>query len=30
LITGERRGTWICYRAAPDMMRQLATVLMPA
>jgi ArsR family transcriptional regulator len=30
LITGERRGTWICYRAVPDTMRQLAGVLMPS
>ena len=30
LITGERRGTWVYYRAVPDAMRQLAAVLMPA
>ena len=30
LITGERRGTWVYYRAVPDAMRQLSTVLMPA
>jgi ArsR family transcriptional regulator len=29
LITGERRGTWVYYRAVPDAMRQLAVVLMP-
>jgi ArsR family transcriptional regulator len=30
LITGERRGTWVYYRAVPDAMRQLAVVLMPS
>ena len=30
LITGERRGTWVYYRAVPDAMRQLSAVLMPA
>jgi ArsR family transcriptional regulator len=30
LITGERRGTWVYYRAVPDAMRRLAAVLAPA
>ncbi len=30
LITGDRRGTWVYYRAVPDAMRQLAVVLMPS
>jgi ArsR family transcriptional regulator, arsenate/arsenite/antimonite-responsive transcriptional repressor len=30
LITGERRGTWVFYRAEPDAMRRLAAVLVPA
>lgn len=30
LITGERRGTWVYYRAVPDAMTRLAAVLMPA
>ena len=29
LITGERRRTWVYYRAVPDAMRQLAAVLTP-
>jgi ArsR family transcriptional regulator len=27
LIEGERRGTWVYYRAVPDSIAQLATVL---
>ena len=30
LITGERRGTWVYYRAVPGAMARLAEVLMPA
>ena len=30
LITGERRGTWVCYRTVPDAMARLAGALMPA
>ncbi|GAB3288583.1 ArsR/SmtB family transcription factor [Parasphingorhabdus pacifica] len=30
LIEGERRGTWIYYRARPAMLRQLALTLTPA
>lgn len=29
LIEGERRGTWIYYRARPETLRQLALALMP-
>ncbi|MFI0469194.1 ArsR/SmtB family transcription factor [Saccharopolyspora sp. 5N102] len=29
LIEGERRGTWIYYRARPTMLRQLALTLTP-
>lgn len=30
LITGERRGTWVYYRARPDTLDRLASVLRPA
>ena len=30
LITGERRGTWVYYRVRPELLAQLATVLVPA
>ena len=30
LITGERRGTWIYYRARPGALQQLSDVLVPA
>ncbi len=30
LIDGERRGTWIYYRAQPDVLRGLSTVLLPS
>ena len=30
LITGERRGTWIYYRAQPGALQQLSDVLVPA
>ena len=30
LISGERRGTWIYYRAHPDVLSSLASVLVPA
>ncbi|TNC29743.1 ArsR/SmtB family transcription factor [Amycolatopsis alkalitolerans] len=30
LITGERRGTWIYYRAEPDTLARLSTLLQPA
>lgn len=30
LITGERRGTWIYYRAVPAAMAQLSAALAPA
>jgi ArsR family transcriptional regulator, arsenate/arsenite/antimonite-responsive transcriptional repressor len=30
LIIGDRRGTWIYYRAVPEAMRRLASVLTPA
>ncbi|MGH3783958.1 MAG: ArsR/SmtB family transcription factor [Pseudonocardiaceae bacterium] len=29
LITGDRRGTWIYYRAAPDALQRLSDVLVP-
>jgi ArsR family transcriptional regulator, arsenate/arsenite/antimonite-responsive transcriptional repressor len=29
LISGERRGTWIYYRAHPEALGRLSTVLMP-
>jgi ArsR family transcriptional regulator len=30
LIDGERRGTWVYYRAHPEVLARLAAVLMPA
>ena len=30
LITGERRGTWIYYRVRPELLAQVAAVLVPA
>lgn len=30
LITGERRGTWIYYRAQPEALSRLSAVLQPA
>ncbi len=30
LIEGERRGTWIYYRALPDALRAASTALVPA
>jgi ArsR family transcriptional regulator, arsenate/arsenite/antimonite-responsive transcriptional repressor len=30
LITGERRGTWVYYRAVPDALDRLASALSPA
>lgn len=30
LIAGERRGTWVYYRVHPDVLAQLAAVLVPA
>ncbi|MCD2186841.1 ArsR/SmtB family transcription factor [Actinomycetospora soli] len=30
LITGERRGTWVYYRVRPELLAQVATVLVPA
>jgi ArsR family transcriptional regulator, arsenate/arsenite/antimonite-responsive transcriptional repressor len=30
LITGDRRGTWIYYRVRPDLLAQVAAVLVPA
>ncbi|GAA1388285.1 metalloregulator ArsR/SmtB family transcription factor [Pseudonocardia kongjuensis] len=30
LITGERRGTWVYYRVAPQVLQQLSDVLIPA
>jgi ArsR family transcriptional regulator, arsenate/arsenite/antimonite-responsive transcriptional repressor len=27
LITGERRGTWICYRARPEALRQVSALV---
>jgi ArsR family transcriptional regulator len=29
LITGERRGTWVYYRVQPEVLGQLAAVLVP-
>lgn len=29
LITGQRRGTWIYYRAHPEVLERLSTVLIP-
>jgi ArsR family transcriptional regulator, arsenate/arsenite/antimonite-responsive transcriptional repressor len=29
LVAAERRASWVYYRARPDLMRQLATLLMP-
>jgi ArsR family transcriptional regulator, arsenate/arsenite/antimonite-responsive transcriptional repressor len=29
LITGQRRGTWVYYRAVPEAMRRLSAVLEP-
>lgn len=29
LISGDRRGTWVYYRAEPDALRQLSAVLVP-
>ncbi|WP_236796329.1 metalloregulator ArsR/SmtB family transcription factor [Amycolatopsis sp. GM8] len=30
LITGERRGTWVYYRAQPEVLARLSAVLVPA
>ena len=30
LITGERRGTWVYYRVHPELLAQVAAVLVPA
>lgn len=30
LVTSERRATWVYYRAAPDVLARLSTVLRPA
>jgi ArsR family transcriptional regulator len=30
LISGERRGTWVYYRAHPEVLAQLAAALLPA
>ena len=29
LISGERRGTWVYYRAEPDALRRVSEVLLP-
>ncbi|MCY7343466.1 MAG: metalloregulator ArsR/SmtB family transcription factor [Pseudonocardia sp.] len=29
LISGDRRGTWVYYRAEPDALRRLSAVLVP-
>jgi ArsR family transcriptional regulator len=30
LITSERRGTWVYYRVAPDVLAAMAAMLAPA
>jgi ArsR family transcriptional regulator len=30
LVTSERRGTWVYYRAVPEMMARMSAVLMPS